>query len=86
MDTLNQWGLLARPFGGEDDDGEFEVKYINGAHEMAMNGVVSSVSYGNGVGGVFQATRTSELTIAFEGELYVFPAVTSENVLFSFFF
>ena len=77
MDSVNQRGLLARLYGDEDDDGGFEVKYINGAHEMAMNGVVSSVSYGNGVGGgrVFQATRTNELTIAFEVEVYVFPAV-----------
>ncbi|XVE49454.1 hypothetical protein DITRI_Ditri01bG0083900 [Diplodiscus trichospermus] len=82
MDTVNRRGLLAIQYGDEDDGGGFEGKYINGAHEMAMNGVVSSVSHGNGVGGgaVVQATRTSELTIAFEGEVYVFPAVTSEKV------
>ena len=91
MDTVNQRGLLSRPYGDEDDDGGFEGKDFNGAHEMAVNGVVSSVSHWNGVGGgggggIVQATRTSELTIAFEGEVYVFPAVTSEKVLFSFFF
>ncbi|XP_022727159.1 GATA transcription factor 17-like isoform X2 [Durio zibethinus] len=83
MDTVNQRGLLARPYGDEDDDGVFEAKDINGAHEMAMNGVVSLVSrHGNGVGGGggFHTTRTSELTIAFEGEVYIFPAVASEKV------
>ncbi|XWS68211.1 hypothetical protein CRYUN_Cryun04dG0071600 [Craigia yunnanensis] len=82
MVTVNQRGLLSRPYGDEDDDGGFEGKDFNGAHEMAMNGVVSSVRHWNGVGGggVVQATRTSELTIAFEGEVYVFPAVTSEKV------
>ncbi|XP_022727162.1 GATA transcription factor 17-like isoform X5 [Durio zibethinus] len=83
MDTVNQRGLLARPYGDEDDDGVFEAKDINGAHEMAMNGVVSLVSrHGNGVGGGggFHTTRTSELTIAFEGEVYIFPAVASEKI------
>ncbi|XWS39791.1 hypothetical protein CRYUN_Cryun18bG0084700 [Craigia yunnanensis] len=82
MDTVNQRGLLPRLYGDEDDDGGFEGKYINGADEMFMNRVVSSVSHGNGVVGlgVVQASRTSELTIAFEGEVYVFPAVTSEKV------
>ena len=89
MDSVNQRGLLARLYGDEDDDGGFEGKYINGADEMFMNRVVSSVSHENGVvggGGVVQATRTSELTIAFEGEVYVFPAVTSEKVYFFTFF
>ncbi|XP_022763632.1 GATA transcription factor 19-like isoform X4 [Durio zibethinus] len=82
MDTVNQRRLLARPCGYEDDDAGFERKHINGAHEVVMNGVMSSVNHGNGVGGggFVQATRTSELTIAFEGEVYVFPAVTSEKV------
>nr|GMD85006.1 GATA transcription factor 24-like isoform X1 [Ipomoea batatas] len=31
-------------------------------------------------GGVVVASRTSELTLAFEGEVYVFPAVTPEKV------
>lgn len=33
-------------------------------------------------GGVVVASRTSELTLAFEGEVYVFPAVTPEKVLY----
>ncbi|WCJ18223.1 GATA transcription factor 24 [Euphorbia peplus] len=32
------------------------------------------------VGGVDEFSRTSELTIAFEGEVYVFPAVTPQKV------
>ncbi|XVE93608.1 hypothetical protein REPUB_Repub01dG0208800 [Reevesia pubescens] len=82
MDMVNQRGLLARPYGDENDDGGFEGKNINGAHQVLMNGVMSSVRHGNGVGGgsVLKATRTSELTIAFEGEVYVFPAVTSDKV------
>lgn len=74
MDTVNQRGLLGRPYGYLHDDGGFERKDIKGAHKAVMNGVMSSV----------QPTRTSELTIAFEGEVYVFPAVTSEKVWFSF--
>ncbi|XP_052484615.1 GATA transcription factor 19 isoform X2 [Gossypium raimondii] len=70
MDTVNQRGLLGRPYGYLHDDGGFERKDIKGAHKAVMNGVMSSV----------QPTRTSELTIAFEGEVYVFPAVTSEKV------
>lgn len=33
---------------------------------------------------VAAASRTSELTLSFEGEVYVFPAVTPEKVLFFF--
>ncbi|MBA0838600.1 hypothetical protein Goarm_004407 [Gossypium armourianum] len=40
-------------------------------------GVVGGV---NGGGGVVMASRTSELTLSFEGEVYVFPAVTPEKV------
>ncbi|EOX98647.1 hypothetical protein QUC31_015057 [Theobroma cacao] len=80
MDTVNQRGLLARPFGDEYDDGGLEGEEFSGPHRLVMNGVASSVSHGNGVGGFVQATRTSELTIAFEGEVYVFPAVTPEKV------
>ncbi|XVF01483.1 hypothetical protein REPUB_Repub04eG0093000 [Reevesia pubescens] len=82
MDTVNQQGLLAKLYGDEDDNRGFEGKYINGAHDVVMNGVMSSVSPENGIagGGIVQANRTSELTIAFEGEVYVFPSVISEKV------
>ncbi|GMJ12892.1 hypothetical protein HRI_004958400 [Hibiscus trionum] len=74
MDTVNQ--------RYENDDGGFEGKDIREAHMAAMNGAMSSVSHENGIvgGGVLQPTRTSELTVAFEGEVYVFPAVTSDKV------
>ncbi|KAM7253139.1 hypothetical protein ACFE04_025757 [Oxalis oulophora] len=35
---------------------------------------------GGGSGGVVMSSRTSELTLSFEGEVYVFPAVTPEKV------
>ncbi|GMI74645.1 hypothetical protein HRI_001133700 [Hibiscus trionum] len=81
MDTVNQQELAVRPYGYEDDGG-FERKGIREARMAVMNGAMSSLSHGNGIvgGGVLQHARTSELTIAFEGEVYVFPAVTSEKV------
>lgn len=76
--------LQARPFedgenamrmnGGEGLQGE----EINGFREGIMNGVMTSADHGNG--GLLQVNRTSELTVAFEGEVYVFPAVTPEKV------
>ncbi|KAK8529785.1 hypothetical protein V6N13_102684 [Hibiscus sabdariffa] len=81
MDTVNQQELVVKPYGYEDDGG-FAGKNIKEAHMAVTNGAMSSLSHVNGVvgGGVLQPTRTSELTIAFEGEVYVFPAVTSEKV------
>ncbi|PPS00329.1 hypothetical protein GOBAR_AA20334 [Gossypium barbadense] len=45
-------------------------------------GLIGRVIGGGGAagGGVVRALRTSELTLSFEGEVYVFPAVTSEKV------
>ncbi|XP_039056773.1 GATA transcription factor 18-like isoform X2 [Hibiscus syriacus] len=81
MDAVNQQELVVRPYGYEYDGG-YERKDIKEAHMAVMNGAMSSLSHGNGIvgGGVLQPTRTSELTIAFEGEVYVFPAVTPEKV------
>lgn len=50
-----------------------------GPGEVEEGGVSVGLSGTNG--GVVQS-RTSELTIAFEGEVYVFPAVTPEKVQF----
>ncbi|OMO63493.1 Zinc finger, GATA-type [Corchorus olitorius] len=82
MDGVNKRGLLTRPYVYEQDNGGFEGEGFNGARQVVMNGMMSSVSHANGVGGggLVQSTRTSELTIAFEGEVYVFPAVTSDKV------
>ena len=54
---------------------------FNGGHEeefvsgRAAQEAAASRNFGS-------ASRTSELTIAFEGEVYVFPAVTPEKVGF----
>ncbi|XP_031392679.1 GATA transcription factor 19-like isoform X5 [Punica granatum] len=74
----------------DDEDGE----YGGGDDEMeemeeTSGGPVNSVSnHSNNTGaaaaaaggGVVAASRTSELTLSFEGEVYVFPAVTPEKV------
>ncbi|KAJ4832805.1 hypothetical protein Tsubulata_044947, partial [Turnera subulata] len=69
-----------RMSGGDGDFGGF---YGGGE---AMEGVeeVAQVKHGNenGYGGGYkavQSARTSELTISFEGEVYVFPAVTPQK-------
>ncbi|GAV66855.1 GATA domain-containing protein/tify domain-containing protein/CCT domain-containing protein [Cephalotus follicularis] len=66
----------------DDDDGEYE---DGGVGDDGMDDVeeahMSSVNvaeHGDG-GGVVMASRTSELTLAFEGEVFVFPAVTPEK-------
>ncbi|XP_022729170.1 GATA transcription factor 24-like isoform X2 [Durio zibethinus] len=93
MAAVNPQPLQARPFeeyaGGtiqiEDDDGDYEddamddvedrnVKFLN----VAEHGI--GVLGGAAGGGVFMASRTSELSLSFEGEVYVFPAVTPEKV------
>ncbi|XP_021285121.1 GATA transcription factor 24-like isoform X1 [Herrania umbratica] len=75
----------------EDDDGEYEDDAMDDVEDANVNsvnvaehgiGVVGGVSGGGGGagGGVVMASRTSELTLSFEGEVYVFPAVTPEKV------
>ncbi|KAI4307516.1 hypothetical protein L6164_030694 [Bauhinia variegata] len=88
MAAVNPQPLQARPFEEhgrcpitiEDDDGGYED--CDGSGD-AMDEVEevnnSSVSVANH-GGVVMASRTSELTLSFEGEVYVFPAVTPEKV------
>ncbi|GLT68564.1 hypothetical protein SLA2020_407830 [Shorea laevis] len=83
MDMVKAQPLQASPYqDGEDatqmDGRGVEGDGINGFHEGIMNGVMTSLEHGNG--GLVQPTRTSELTVAFEGEVYVFPAVTPEKV------
>ncbi|KAA3466510.1 GATA transcription factor 24-like isoform X2 [Gossypium australe] len=76
----------------DDDDGEYEddamddvedanINSVNVAeHGMGLiGGVIGGGGGGAAGGGVVRALRTSELTLSFEGKVYVFPAVTSEK-------
>ncbi|KAJ8541284.1 hypothetical protein K7X08_002100 [Anisodus acutangulus] len=61
----------------EDDDVE---ETMDEAEDESMK-VLNHHQYGGGGGGgVVEVSRTSELTLAFEGEVYVFPAVTPDKV------
>ncbi|XP_062176386.1 GATA transcription factor 19-like isoform X4 [Alnus glutinosa] len=83
MKTVNAQPLQARPLQEredqlvqvpievEGDDGGSQDEYVNGGVEVVEARVRSSSG---------SASRTSELTVAFEGEVYVFPAVTPEKV------
>lgn len=70
----------------EEDDGEGE--YDDGGSDDLMDDVEEAnvnsaiVAEHRGVGGIpiGSSSRTSELTLSFEGEVYVFPAVTPEKV------
>uniref|UniRef100_M1AJN5 GATA transcription factor n=1 Tax=Solanum tuberosum TaxID=4113 RepID=M1AJN5_SOLTU len=74
----------------DDDDGAYEddggEETMDEAEDVSMKvlnhhqyGGQSQQLYGGG-GGVVEVSRTSELTLAFEGEVYVFPAVTPDKV------
>ncbi|KAM6543825.1 hypothetical protein CsatB_008272 [Cannabis sativa] len=93
MAAANPQPLQARPFEDhmrgpipvdeDDDEDEYEDGRSNDIddamddlEETHMNSVNVVASHG----GVVMASRTSELTLSFEGEVYVFPAVTPEKV------
>ncbi|KAJ6866272.1 GATA transcription factor 24-like isoform X1 [Populus alba x Populus x berolinensis] len=70
-------------YGYGFDDGMMEM--INGGvveevRQINTNSNYSGAVIGNRNDRVVETTRTSELTIAFEGEVYVFPAVTPSKV------
>lgn len=89
---VNPRPLQARPYGNGEDgfqqialQGERgERSGVDGGREEYMNGVEEERTTSSGVtvsrNSVLLRSRTSELTIAFEGEVYVFPAVTPEKV------
>ncbi|GLU16066.1 hypothetical protein SLE2022_325160 [Rubroshorea leprosula] len=93
MAAANPQPLQARPFEEhgrapiqiEDDDAEYEDDGMDDVEDGNMNSVnvaehgLGSAGGGAG-GGMVMASRTSELTLSFEGEVYVFPAVTPEKV------
>ncbi|KAJ8762479.1 hypothetical protein K2173_007918 [Erythroxylum novogranatense] len=62
---------------GEYDDGD-DLEEAQG-NSAAVNVAEHHLRSGGG-GGLVMASRTSELTLSFEGEVYVFPAVTPEKV------
>ena len=80
---------------GDEGGSEYEYMNGRSAQHEAMNGGGVGVGVGGGAVEVearasgsgsgsasasASASRTSELTIAFEGEVYVFPAVTPDKV------
>ncbi|KAK4274186.1 hypothetical protein QN277_017453 [Acacia crassicarpa] len=68
------------PVAVEDDDVDYEDGGASGdAMDDLEEGNVNSVTVPNH-GGVVTTSRTSELTLSFEGEVYVFPTVTPEKV------
>lgn len=93
MAAVNPQPLQACPFEEhvrgpipiEDDDGDYEDGGGSGvgsgdAMDDLEEANVNSVTVANH-GGVVMTSRTSELTLSFEGEVYVFPAVTPEKVI-----
>ncbi|XP_056173251.1 GATA transcription factor 24 isoform X2 [Syzygium oleosum] len=75
---------------GGTDDGADEVEVeaggvyadsVGGDYDRRRRRRRGSIASGGGTrGGVVAPSRTSELTLSFEGEVYVFPAVTHEKV------
>ncbi|CAK9163636.1 unnamed protein product [Ilex paraguariensis] len=89
--AANPRPLQARPYERQEqvppveiDDDEGDGEYDDGGDDTmdeAEDGHVTSVNASNHHGrGVVVPSRTSELTLAFEGEVYVFPAVTPDKV------
>ncbi|KAJ6677770.1 GATA TRANSCRIPTION FACTOR 28 [Salix viminalis] len=62
------------------EGGDFDYGYGFDDGMISANNNINGVVINNGNDSVFESTRTSELTIAFEGEVYVFPAVTPSKV------
>ncbi|KAI4299173.1 hypothetical protein L6164_032656 [Bauhinia variegata] len=94
MDIVNPQPLQARPFDDEElqpvqvpmhvdgVEGGMNAQYVNGGFDEVSNGV-EEAKVSSGLSGANDCTaqsRTSELSISFEGEVYVFPAVTPEKV------
>ncbi|XP_031396974.1 GATA transcription factor 19-like isoform X2 [Punica granatum] len=64
-----------------DDDDDTMEDMEEASHSNVNSGNSCGMNCGNGYGGVALAPRTNELTISFDGEVYVFPAVTPEKVV-----
>ncbi|CDO97376.1 unnamed protein product [Coffea canephora] len=63
-----------------DDIGAVDERINSGAREMRAVNSMPIATILTSPGGAPMASRTSELTISFEGEVYVFPAVPPEKV------
>lgn len=74
---------MAGSFQMEDDEVEYEDGGDDAMEEEEEEDEevhASSVSVAERGRSTVTASRTSELTLSFEGEVYVFPAVTPEKV------
>ncbi|KAJ4716780.1 GATA transcription factor [Melia azedarach] len=89
MYAMNPRPLQARPYVGSEEHKPAQIPIQNGGEQRGFceskdveddAGVSSVNNKSSDRGSVDQSSRTSELTIAFEGEVYVFPAVTPQKV------
>ncbi|PON98355.1 GATA transcription factor [Trema orientale] len=85
MDLVNPRPLQARPYIDEGDRvAQIPVQFEgDGVGFGSLNGGVGEARRDSSMAAARNSglpSRTSELTIAFEGEVYVFPAVTPEKV------
>ncbi|KAJ8747982.1 hypothetical protein K2173_013120 [Erythroxylum novogranatense] len=85
MAAANPQPLQSRPYNDHapppiqiDDDGPFEDG--DTMDDLEDNLAPVNVAERHVGGGVVMTSRTGELTLSFEGEVYVFPAVTPEKV------
>ncbi|KAJ8773312.1 hypothetical protein K2173_028489 [Erythroxylum novogranatense] len=85
MAAANPQPLQSRPYNDHapppiqiDDDGPFEDG--DTMDDLEDNSAPVNVAERHVGGGVVMTSRTGELTLSFEGEVYVFPAVTPEKV------
>lgn len=88
MAAVNPEPLQARPYerhvAAEGDEGEYddeEDAMDDVEEENGSNNEVILRKHGGGFVTRTTTCRTSELTLSFEGEVYVFPAVTPEKVI-----
>ncbi|XP_024173966.1 GATA transcription factor 24 isoform X1 [Rosa chinensis] len=66
--------------GGEYEDGGGDEAIMEEDEEEVHASSAAAAAARGGVSVLTAATRTSELTLSFEGEVYVFPAVTPQKV------
>lgn len=67
----------------EDDDDDGGDDTMDELEETNVNSVNVAAASANQDDVVLPTTRASELTLSFEGEVYVFPSVTHQKVIYS---